>query len=55
MEKYELNWLGKEFAKKQIESPVQTILVEDKEFNKKSENINSENILIKGDNKVYIF
>jgi len=28
MEKYELNWLGKEFAKKQIESPVQTILVE---------------------------
>ena len=50
MEKYELNWLGKEFAKKQIESPVQTILVEDKEFNKKSENINSENILIKGDN-----
>jgi len=47
---YELCWLGKEQVKAQIEAPLKTVLEEDKEFNSKEENLNSQNLLIQGDN-----
>lgn len=47
---YSLNWLGKSYARILADEPTRTLLKEDKEHNSKPENINSQNILIKGDN-----
>jgi adenine-specific DNA-methyltransferase len=49
-ESYGLEWLGKSYARVLTFEPARTLLKEDEEWNKKDENINSENILIKGDN-----
>jgi len=49
-ESYSLNWLGKSYARLLANENPLTLLKEDKQHNKKPENINSENLLIKGDN-----
>jgi len=49
-ESYVLNWLGKSYARFLINEEATTFLRENKAHNEKPENINSENILIKGDN-----
>lgn len=49
-ESYELNWLGKAYARLLSNEPPLTLLSEDKLNNEKPENLNSQNILIKGDN-----
>lgn len=42
--------MGKTYARHLANLPISTVLSEDKEHNEKEENINSENIYIKGDN-----
>ncbi|BAS67567.1 site-specific DNA-methyltransferase [Bathymodiolus septemdierum thioautotrophic gill symbiont] len=49
-ESYSLNWLGKSYARLLANEQPLTLLKEDKNHNQKPENINSENLLIKGDN-----
>ncbi|MDP2090311.1 MAG: site-specific DNA-methyltransferase [Candidatus Gracilibacteria bacterium] len=49
-ESYSMDWLGKSYARVLASEPARTLLKEDKEWNKKEENKNSENLLIKGDN-----
>ena len=49
-ESYGLNWLGKSYARLLANENPLTLLAEDKDHNQKSENHNSENLLIKGDN-----
>ncbi|WP_233141878.1 site-specific DNA-methyltransferase [Aggregatibacter actinomycetemcomitans] len=47
---YEMNWLGKSYAKLLRNLPPETLLCEDKNHNAKPENANSQNLLIQGDN-----
>lgn len=49
-ESYGLDWLGKSYARLLASDEVTTLLKEDVEFNTKPENVNSQNLLIKGDN-----
>ncbi|BBE31036.1 hypothetical protein OSSY52_11770 [Tepiditoga spiralis] len=49
-ESYGMDWLGKSYAKLLASDEATTLLKEDEEWNKKQENKNSENLLIKGDN-----
>ncbi|MFA7109831.1 MAG: site-specific DNA-methyltransferase [Sphaerochaetaceae bacterium] len=49
-ESYGIDWLGKSYSRLLASDEATTLLKEDKEFNQKPENINSENLLIKGDN-----
>ncbi len=49
-EGYGMDWLGKSYARLLASDPARTLLKEDKEWNKKPENKNSDNLLIKGDN-----
>ena len=49
-ESYGLDWLGKSYARLLASDEAATLLKEDEELNKKEENKNSENLLIKGDN-----
>lgn len=49
-EGYSLNWLGKSYAKVLKDTPPETLLAENIEHNQQPENVNSENLLIKGDN-----
>jgi len=49
-ESYGLEWLGKSYARVLTFEPARTLLKEDEEWNKKKENKNSQNLLIKGDN-----
>lgn len=49
-ESYSLNWLGKSYARLLANETPLTLLNADTGHNQKSENINSENLLIKGDN-----
>lgn len=49
-ESYGMDWLGKNYARLLASDEVTTLLKEDKEWNNKKENKNSENLLIKGDN-----
>jgi adenine-specific DNA-methyltransferase len=49
-ESYGLDWLGKSYARALTFEPSRTLLKENEEWNKKEENINSENLLLKGDN-----
>lgn len=49
-ESYGMDWLGKSYARLLASDPATTLLKEDKEWNEKEENKNSENLLIKGDN-----
>jgi len=49
-ESYGMDWLGKSYARLLANDEATTLLKEDKEFNKKKENKNSQNLLIKGDN-----
>lgn len=49
-ESYGMDWLGKSYARLLATDETATLLKEDETFNKKDENKNSENLLIKGDN-----
>ena len=49
-ESYNLNWLGKSYARLLANEPPLTLLKADNEHNQKPENQNSGNLLIKGDN-----
>ncbi len=49
-ESYGLDWLGKSYARLLATDEATTLLKEDEEWNKKEENKNSQNLLIKGDN-----
>lgn len=49
-ESYGMDWLGKSYARLLATDETTTLLKEDETFNKKDENKNSENLLIKGDN-----
>lgn len=49
-ESYGLDWLGKSYARILASDEATTLLKEDEEHNKKEKNINSRNLLIKGDN-----
>ncbi len=49
-ESYSMDWLGKSYARLLASDSATTLLKEDEEFNKKEENKDSENLLIKGDN-----
>jgi adenine-specific DNA-methyltransferase len=49
-ENYGLDWLGKSYARLLASDPATTLLKEDETHNQKKENLNSENLLIKGDN-----
>ncbi len=49
-ESYSLNWLGKSYARLLANEQPLTLLKEDTAHNQKPENINSKNLLIKGDN-----
>ncbi len=49
-ESYSLNWLGKSYARLLANEQPLTLLKEDIQHNQKTENQNSENLLIKGDN-----
>lgn len=49
-ESYGMDWLGKSYARLLATDPAKTLIKEDKEWNSKEENKNSENLLIKGDN-----
>jgi adenine-specific DNA-methyltransferase len=49
-ESYGMGWLGKSYARLLASDNVKTLLTEDKDWNTKDENKNSENLLIKGDN-----
>jgi len=49
-ESYGLDWLGKSYARLLASDPATTLLKADEAHNDKTENVNSENLLIKGDN-----
>ncbi|RIY37852.1 hypothetical protein CKF59_01345 [Psittacicella gerlachiana] len=49
-EYYNLNWLGKSYAKLLRNTPPTTLLTEDYQHNQQPQNIDSQNLLIKGDN-----
>lgn len=49
-EGYSLNWLGKSYARVLASDAATTLLKEDEAHNTKPENVNSQNLLIKGDN-----
>lgn len=49
-EGYSLDWLGKSYARLLASDAATTLLKEDEAHNAKSENANSQNLLIKGDN-----
>lgn len=49
-EGYELKFLGKSYAKLLSSIDTETVIVPDEDHNSKSENINSENVYISGDN-----
>ena len=49
-ESYGIDWLGKSYARLLATDPTKTLIKEDKDWNNKEENKNSENLLIKGDN-----
>ena len=49
-ESYGLEWLGKSYARLLAGDEAKTLLKEDKKWNTKTENKNSQNLLIKGDN-----
>jgi adenine-specific DNA-methyltransferase len=49
-ESYGLDWLGKSYARLLASDPATTLLRADEQHNSKPENVNSENLLIKGDN-----
>jgi len=49
-ESYGLDWLGKSYARLLASDPATTLLKADETHNAKTENANSENLLIKGDN-----
>lgn len=49
-ESYGMDWLGKSYARLLATDTAKTLIKEDKEWNEKPENKNSENLLIKGDN-----
>ena len=49
-ESYGLDWLGKSYARLLATDPATTLLKADETHNSKPENLNSENLLIKGDN-----
>jgi len=49
-ESYSLEWLGKSYARLLANDAATTLLKEDSEWNKKDQNKNSQNLLIKGDN-----
>ncbi len=49
-ESYNLDWLGKSYARLLATDSATTLLKEDKEWNSKAENKNSQNLLIRGDN-----
>ena len=49
-ESYSLEWLGKSYARILAHEPARTLMREDKDWNTKSQNRNSQNLLIKGDN-----
>ena len=49
-ESYDLDWLGKSYARLLASDEATTLLKEDEAFNRKDENKDSENLLIKGDN-----
>ncbi len=49
-ESYGLEWLGKSYARLLASDPATTLLKADETHNQKAENVNSENLLIKGDN-----
>lgn len=49
-ESYSMNWLGKSYARLLASDPARTLLKEDKEHNRKPENKESANLLLKGDN-----
>ena len=46
-ESYGMNWLGKSYARLLATDPAKTLIKEDKDWNSKEENRNSENLLIK--------
>ncbi|HGG8439826.1 TPA: site-specific DNA-methyltransferase, partial [Neisseria meningitidis] len=47
---YEMNWLGKSYARLLRNLPPETLISEDKTHNAKPENVGSQNLLIRGDN-----
>jgi adenine-specific DNA-methyltransferase len=49
-ESYGLDWLGKSYARLLASDPATTLLSADETHNSKTENTNSRNLLIKGDN-----
>jgi len=49
-ESYGLDWLGKSYARLLASDPATTLLKADETHNSKPENVNSENLLIRGDN-----
>jgi adenine-specific DNA-methyltransferase len=49
-ESYSMDWLGKSYARLLATDEATTLLKEDEKWNKKEENKNSQNLLIKGDN-----
>ena len=49
-ESYGMDWLGKSYARLLASDAATTLLKADENHNQKPENINSENLLIKGDN-----
>lgn len=49
-ESYGMDWLGKSYARLLACDDAKTLLKEDEDWNKKPQNKNSENLLIKGDN-----
>jgi adenine-specific DNA-methyltransferase len=49
-ESYGLDWLGKSYARLLASDPATTLLKANETHNAKPENVNSENLLIKGDN-----
>jgi len=49
-ESYGMDWLGKSYARLLASDEATTLLKENEDWNKKQENQNSENLLIKGDN-----
>ena len=49
-ESYGLEWLGKSYARLLASDPATTLLKADEKHNAKAENVQSENLLIKGDN-----
>ena len=49
-ESYNLNWLGKSYARVLANEPIRTMLSEDHAHNQLEQNKNSHNLLIQGDN-----